>query len=131
MIPHGSMLGYAETAAEAVLVTVCVTAMAYYGYAIYAARAFFRRPPKPLDGPFPPVTVFKPLRGLDREAYRNFASFCRQDYPEFQVVFGAEDADEPALDVARAIATFRTSTSRSRWATGRRPRTPRSATSRA
>lgn len=104
MIPHGSIVGYAETAVEAVLVTVCVTAMAYYGFAVYAARAFFRRPPKPLNGPFPPVTVFKPLRGLDREAYRNFASFCRQDYPEFQVVFGADDANEPALEVARAIA---------------------------
>jgi ceramide glucosyltransferase len=104
VIPHSSILAYAGTAAEAVLVTVCVTAMAYYGFAIYAARAFFRRPPKPLVGPFPPVTILKPLRGLDREAYRNFASFCRQDYPEFQVVFGADDADEPALEVARAVA---------------------------
>lgn len=104
MTPHGSLLAYAGTAAEALLVTVCVTATAYYAFAVYAARAFFRLPPRRLDGPFPPVTVLKPLRGLDHEAYRNFASFCRQDYPEFQIVFGADDANEPALEVARAIA---------------------------
>lgn len=104
MIPHGSVLAYAGTAAGAVLATVCLTAMAYYAFAVYSARAFFRRPKGALDGPFPPVTIFKPLRGLDHEAYRNFASFCRQDYPEFQVLFGADGADEPALDIARAIA---------------------------
>ena len=104
MILHGSALAYAATAAEAVLATVCVTAIVYYAFAIHAARAFFRRTPRRLDGPFPPVTVLKPLRGLDQEAYRNFASFCRQDYPEFQVVFGADDPSELALDVARAIA---------------------------
>jgi ceramide glucosyltransferase len=104
VIQHGSVFGWIDTGAEAILVTICLTAMAYYAFAIYSARTFFRRAPKRLDGPFPPVTVLKPLRGLDHEAYRNFASFCRQDYPEFQIVFGADDADEPALEVARAIA---------------------------
>ena len=39
----------------------------------------------------PPVTIFKPARGADAEAYENFASFLRQDYPEYQVIFGLRE----------------------------------------
>lgn len=104
MIHHVSALAYLGIAAEALLVTVCVSAIVYCAFAAYSARAFFRRAQHPAEGACPPVTIFKPLRGLDREAYRNFASFCRQDYPEYQVLFGADSAEEPALETARAIA---------------------------
>lgn len=103
MIAQLTALASLRVAALALLVTVCLSAIAYYAFAAYSARAFFRRGPRIAEGPLPPVTIFKPLRGLDREAYRNFASFCRQDYPDYQVVFGADDSAEPALDVARAI----------------------------
>ena len=45
----------------------------------------------------------KPIRGLDRDAYENFASFCRQQYPTYQVIFGAESEREPAAAVAQQI----------------------------
>jgi ceramide glucosyltransferase len=86
------------------LMTICVTSSVYYLFALGAARDLFR-PTRSDDETFrPPVTILKPIRGLDPEAYENFSSFCRQDYPCFQIVFGSDDADDPGLAVARRVA---------------------------
>jgi ceramide glucosyltransferase len=47
----------------------------------------------------------KPVRGVDAEAYENFASFCRVDYPpdRVQYLFGAIDPNDPALDLVRKL----------------------------
>ena len=51
----------------------------------------------------PPVTVFKPLKGLDEELEENLRSFFRLDYPVYQLIFGVADEHDPAIEVVRSL----------------------------
>jgi ceramide glucosyltransferase len=81
----------------------------YYLLAIYCSARYFRvaRRENPPNTDFtPPISCLKPIRGLDEDAYENYASFCRQDYPEYEIVF-CVDANDPALPVLeKLIADF-------------------------
>jgi len=85
------------------LVGLTVAALAYYLMCICAAIKFFSEP-APKDGSeLMPVTILIPLCGADFEAYENYASFCRQDYPEFQIVFGVRDEQDPSVPIIRKL----------------------------
>jgi ceramide glucosyltransferase len=76
----------------------------YYAIAIFSCVRFFGQAKRPhARGAFtPPVSILKPIRGLDPDAYENFASFCRQDYPEYEVVF-CVDENDPSLPVLERL----------------------------
>lgn len=74
----------------------------YLVYAGWVTRRFAARAQqRPADSP--PVSVLKPLCGEDPDLYENLASFCRQDYPAWQIVFGVQDAGDPAIAVVRRL----------------------------
>ncbi len=51
----------------------------------------------------PPVSVLKPLKGLDDNLFDNLASICIQDYPEYEIIFSLQDHNDPAYKVARKV----------------------------
>src|SRR6266567_3597939 len=88
-----------------VLVFACLPLL-YYLSAIDTAWRFLReRVPAGGTTPecTPPISVLKPVRGLDRRAFENFASFCGQDYPSYEIVFAVADEDDPAVAVIRQL----------------------------
>jgi len=76
--------------------------LAYYLLSLYCVVGYFRelRKPTPERPAFtPPVSVLKPVRGVDHQAYENFASYCRLDYPEYEIIFAVADPDDPVVPV--------------------------------
>jgi len=51
----------------------------------------------------PPVTILKPIHNMESELEQNLESFFLQDYPDYEIIFGARDAGNPALQVAERV----------------------------
>jgi len=52
----------------------------------------------------PPVSVLKPIHGMEAQLRQNIESFFRQDYPTYEILFAADEADDPALELVREIS---------------------------
>ncbi len=92
--------------ARVVLLICVVAALVYYVLAMIAGGLWARdrRQQRALGLDFaPPVSILIPVHGADVEAYENFASFCRQDYPAFQLVFGCRDEHDSAVPIIRQL----------------------------
>ncbi|MGA8728673.1 MAG: glycosyltransferase [Terracidiphilus sp.] len=85
------------------LLAIAAIPFIYYGIAVFSCLRFFLSK-RPQSKEFlPPISNLKPVRGLDPEAYENFASFCRQDYPNYEILFCIGDVSDPALPVLQQL----------------------------
>jgi ceramide glucosyltransferase len=88
------------------ILILAVAPLAYYLLSLYCVLEYFwglrRLPPVNLSFA-PPVSIVKPVRNVDREAYENFASFCQMDYPEYEIVFAVADLDDPVIPVIQKL----------------------------
>jgi ceramide glucosyltransferase len=85
---------------EIVAVLGCLSSCIYYLVCLYSAAAFLRVSKAGTGARLthaPPVSILKPLKGIDPEIYESFRGHCLQDYPEFEIVFGISDPADPAV----------------------------------
>src|SRR5579859_5653178 len=98
-----------ETVVSMLRLAVLVIAgvpLVYYLLSLYCTVEYFRsrRRLPPLTHSFtPPISVLKPVRGVDYDAYENFASYCRLDYPEYELVFAMADPHDPVIPVIEKL----------------------------
>lgn len=94
--------------AEYAVLAVAALPFIYYLLVLFCTVAYFRAGRKELrdlcaGGDFTPgVSILKPVKGLDIDAYENYASFCRLDYPEYEIVF-CVDGDDPSLPLIEKL----------------------------
>jgi ceramide glucosyltransferase len=89
-----------------VFLAIAAIPFIYYFISIYSSWRYFRQPASAPDRFFtPPVSILKPFRGLDPDAYENLASFCRLDYPEYEIVFCIDPDDEAIQSVLARLNT--------------------------
>lgn len=76
----------------------------YYLLCLWSARDFLRSMRRDAGSGFvPPVSILKPLKGTDPDIYESFRSHCLQDYPEYELIFGVSEDDDPAVALVRRL----------------------------
>jgi len=90
---------------ETLAVAGAVSGIAYYALCLWSAARFVQ-PRKAADKSVRAaqgVSILKPLRGTDPEMYESFRSHCLQDYPEYEIIFGVSDANDPAIQLVQQL----------------------------
>jgi ceramide glucosyltransferase len=89
---------------RAVVLLLAAAPLGYYCAATAMAWRFFRRESaRKLPENTPGVSVLKPVQGIDFGSWENFASFCRQDYPDYEILFAANDNADPAVPIIQRL----------------------------
>jgi ceramide glucosyltransferase len=91
--------------ATEVFLAIAAIPFIYYFLALFSSWKFFHRNKRASQNVdfAPAVSNLKPIRGLDSEAYENFRSYCMQDYPDYELLFGIGDGDEAVLEVIERL----------------------------
>lgn len=88
------------------LLLLALGPLTYYLLCLYSIVKYFRsirRLPPRNDDLAPPVSILKPVRGLDSDAYENFASYCRLDYPVYEIIFAVREPTDPVVPIIEKL----------------------------
>lgn len=88
---------------DAILVLAAFPLVYYVLAALAALRFFLAERARPMASFTPPVSILKPVHGVDFGSFENFSSFCRQDYPDYEILFAVNDESDPAIPVIRSV----------------------------
>jgi ceramide glucosyltransferase len=101
------MIHYTGRIIQVVAILGCISSSIYYLFCLWSAVSFLRGRKaggraRPRQG-LPPVSILKPFKGIDPDIYESFRSHCRQDYSEYEIIFGVSDAADPAVAAVRRL----------------------------
>jgi ceramide glucosyltransferase len=94
---------------EAVAAIGTVGSLFFYLLSTVGMASFLRErtkllaKPKLPDTQLPPISILKPLKGVDPSIWECFCSHCEQQYPQFQLIFGVSEPGDPAIEVVRKL----------------------------
>ena len=102
------MQGTTRAVLEGVTALATVASVSFYLLAGLGLISFLRNRRKQSQislavNELPPISILKPLKGVDPEIWESFCSHCEQQYPEFELIFGVSDATDPACEVVRRL----------------------------
>jgi ceramide glucosyltransferase len=89
-----------------IVLTLAAGPLVYYLLSLYCIVDYFlavRRLPPRSDAFAPPVSILKPVRGADRDAYENFATYCRLNYPQYELVFVTDNPQDAAVPIIEKL----------------------------
>src|SRR6266478_5091296 len=101
------MIRYAAQVIQVIAVLGTISSIGYYLLCLWSGLRFLRgqqadRSVRPTQA-YPSVSILKSLRGTDPEMYESFRSHCLQDYPEYEIIFGISDPDDPAVPLVEQL----------------------------
>lgn len=86
-----------------ILLAACTVSCAFWLVGLGCLASVLRRKEPGPIGYEPLVSILKPVKGIDAGAWENFLSFCTQDYPSFEILFGVADPKDPAVDLVKRL----------------------------
>ncbi|MEH2002452.1 MAG: bacteriohopanetetrol glucosamine biosynthesis glycosyltransferase HpnI [Nostoc sp.] len=91
------------TVIDVLILILCLSATLFYCYSIYSAVVTFGKSHIYAPNFSPPITILKPICGLDKDIYENLATFCRQEYSTYQIIFSVRSPQDPGINVVKRI----------------------------
>ena len=108
------------SALEILLVVLIIGSIVFYLACAFCSRQFVAVIEPISTQPEPSVSIMAPVCGVDAGAWDNWSSLCQQNYPDYEVLFGVTDPQDPAVPLLeKLVAAFPT---RTRLFTGLKPR---------
>jgi ceramide glucosyltransferase len=101
------MIHYTGRIIQFVAILGCFSSSIYYLFCLWSAVSFVHgrkagKSARPTHG-LPPVSILKPFKGVDPDIYESFRSHCRQDYSEYEIIFGVSDAADPSVAAVQRL----------------------------
>lgn len=106
LLQPGDMSSAAKRILEGIAAGGALASIGYYLVCLWSARVYLRCRNSPsnlgsdphTNPTLPPVSILRPLKGVDPEIYQSFRSHCLQDYPQYEIIFGVSESGDPVVE---------------------------------